>query len=263
MSFASLRALSKFSARCCLVGTLLPIAGGCEKHDPKPLRVFRMERWAGGEVRGMLLKTCADGDILLLKGLNWRDAYDLDHGHCLGEGKFEPQVGAAGGIIYRYDSRSGRMDTASERDWQDAAGDFWGSLSCMVVTDADKDILVHPRSNLLLDHERVVKTTGKTALASQASPKGDLLVVLSADGERSPGVMSFIGQGGASGQHYQEIFQLPGMKRIGEPIKLPIDTKRSTMSPCWSADPRDVIYADVGFANVCIVLVSVQAGDNR
>lgn len=231
------------------------IAGACKQESMDGQRVFQAEAWTPGEVGGVLFKTSADGEILFLKGLPWRNVGDLEH-----QQKTEPQIGAFGGIIYRYDARAKRLEPVGEDNWKIAPGEVWGSLSSMSARD--DGVMVHPRSNLLLYHDRVIKTAGKTALASRLSPKADLVAVLSADGSRASSLMPFAGQGGASGQHYHELFQLPEMKPVGNPTPLPLITEHVAVYPFWSSDQRYVVYVDARYTEVCVVKIQLLKGPN-
>jgi hypothetical protein len=104
-----------------------------------------------------------------------------------------------------------------------------------------------------------LETLGRYILRVVASPRPDLVALLTAEGPERPKtkggwIVGSVG-GGFYGQHYVEFVQIPEFRRIGEPVRIPFTTVDGIYEPCWSADGRFLIYGDQSLERICVIHV--------
>lgn len=190
------------------------------------------ERWWGlnGYPGGISLRIATSGDADLL----------LKHNNAE--------------IVYGYRGGDKQLRTVNMDTWNNASGEV---VDCNLQVGKDPSrILIDRETNTLsIDGKEVNGIKGRVHLRYQFTSKGDKFAVLSADGARAPSIMQFLGQGGASGRHYNQVFTYPGFSPIGSPIELPFTSERVTFGNCWSSDERFVVYSDsLNFEMAIVVL---------
>ena len=163
--------------------------------------------------------------------------------------------------IYRYRRGLHLLDSLSGTAWDEAttpivdcAAQDAASASPFGINDEHR---LRFRRNLF-ESDRI-PTAGKAALGIAASPDKEFVAVISARGmRRNLSPVPFLGGGlRPAGQHYHEVFDRLTGKRVGEAVPIPAI---GALGPCWSADGRYVVYADVQLFDIVIVEVpSVQA----
>jgi len=76
-----------------------------------------------------------------------------------------------------------------------------------------------------------------------------------AQGEVIDSLLPFLGEGGASGTHYSQVFSYPGLVPIASAVELPFTTKRVTFRSCWSSEERFIVYSDAIDSQLSIVVL--------
>lgn len=154
-------------------------------------------------------------------------------------------------VVYRYDPARRSLSPAGEAEWRRAAGRV---ARCAEQLQPPPQVLrVDPRVDRLLAGGREVETAGATALWLRASPGGGWAAVVSADGPKRRSLLPFIGGGGASGQHYGQVFALPGATPRGGAARLQPAGARQILTPCWSPDEEFVVYSEMFFFSLYVV----------
>ena len=201
-----------------------------------------------------LLRTEKPGsDVLFIKGLAEEEVLAREF-----RKKPMEALQAFQGIVYRYDPVRRKIDKVRPQDWARCTGPIGGTS--VEFQKASLESRVSIQYDQLLYEGTSVETAGRTALAFTVSPDRTLVAVLSAEGNRAESLMPFLGRGGASGQHYHELFRLPGMQAVGKPLSLPVTTERVTMRPIWSGDRGYVVYIDARNSHLCIVGIDLHMG---
>src|SRR5262245_5458954 len=188
------------------------------------------ERWWGrnGYPGGISLRIATSGDADLL----------LKHNNAE--------------IVYGYRVGDKQLRTISMDAWSNASGEVVDCNS-QVGKEPFRVLIDRETNKLSIDGKEVSGVRGRVHLRHQFTSKGDKFAVLSADGVRATSIMPFLGQGGASGRHYNQVFTYPGLAPIGSPIELPFTSERETFGNCWSSDERFVVYSDAGHFRMAIV----------
>ncbi len=144
--------------------------------------------------------------------------------------------------LFRYSLSRKSFEPATLSQWTQATGNV---LACI-----DQRALPRPTWNLdNLAHTvtfqgQTVATRGGIAFGTAAAPSGDLLAVISADGEYIPsqGIFFLGGSPRASGNRFHEVFRTDTAKRVGPVIRLAGASDDIVTSPCWAPDNRIVVY---------------------
>ncbi|UCC31890.1 MAG: hypothetical protein JSU86_06350 [Phycisphaerales bacterium] len=166
------------------------------------------------------------------------------------------------GAVYRYEPTTQTVREVSVEQWNKATGKITRfdtmrpSLHWRHVAVKNGAILV---SGDNID-SRTVETTGETALRRKVSPEGDLVAVLTADGEHDPVQHGWVfpSGGGYRGQHYVELFTFRDMQRRRPALRIPLTTEEGIESACWSADGRYIVYSSSNGKRVCIIRTDVE-----
>jgi hypothetical protein len=187
------------------------------------------ERWIGlaGYPGGISLRT-ASGDLL------------LKHNNAE--------------VVYAFSQADNRLRSVRVDDWNNASGEV---VDCnRQVQKGSVRIRIDRETNKLIVNEKVVNgIRGNVHLRYQFTSEGDRFAILSAGGTRASSLLPFLGQGGASGTHYNQIFSYPGLAPIGPTVELPFTTERVTFRSCWSADERFIVYSDAIDSQLSVVIV--------
>lgn len=153
--------------------------------------------------------------------------------------------------VYRYDPETQSLSGVASDIWQNAREPIG---DCELQSGQSPQVLrIDPKSGQLLVDNRPITTTGATPLAILGSPSGNRVAVLSAEGPMSGSILPFLGRGGASGQHYHQVFSLPGVLPVWKSVRLPLSSEKVTLTACWSPNERYVIYADILFFSIVVV----------
>jgi hypothetical protein len=153
--------------------------------------------------------------------------------------------------VYAYDPAKRSLTPADEGAWERAAG---AVAECEAQAPPPYSVLhIDPETHRLLAGSREVGTAGKTALVLRASPSGRRAAVLSATGSIVEGILPFSGGSGASGQYLHQTLSLPEATPVGATVGVPVRRSGDSLTPCWSADERFVVYYHVLFFYLSIV----------
>jgi len=107
---------------------------------------------------------------------------------------------------------------------------------------------------------RKIETIGERVLKFSMNVTGDLMAVLTVDGELDPPFYwwFFSRSGGYRGQHYVELFTLPEWKRKRSAVRIPLNTADGLESAYWSADGKYVVYSANDGKRLCIIRTDAE-----
>jgi len=195
------------------------------------LPLLKTERWIGlaGYPGGISLRTATGNNTGLL----------LKHNNAE--------------IIYRFNPADKQLGLVDAETWNNAEGEI---IDCNLQVEKEPWRIKIDRgtNKLLIDGKEVNGIIGKVHLGYQYTSKGDKFAVLSANGKKASSLMPFLGEGGASGTHYSQVFSYPGLVPIGSTVELPFTTEQITFGSCWSADERFLVYSDAINSELSIVV---------
>ena len=174
-------------------------------------------------------------------------------------------AGADNAVVYRHRPTERSLKRATLDDWNRQTSGICECELQQAVSTAP--LRLDAKTNTLHHGDRLVPTEGKTVLLVVVAPdrerggkseRGKKAAVLTAEGARSGSVAPAIGQGGASGRHFHQVFTLAEGTIVGEPVELPLSSERTALGACWSADGRWIVYHDVLFRHVAILDTGVK-----
>ncbi|TSC75301.1 MAG: hypothetical protein G01um101430_508 [Parcubacteria group bacterium Gr01-1014_30] len=192
--------------------------------------LFKTEAWLGldGYPGGISLRTTSDADLL------------LKHNNA--------------DIVYRYSTRDNQFSLVNLEIWSNATGE---TVDCN--TQVEKEpwrIKIDRETNkLLVDDKEVKGIKGQVHLRYQFTSRGDKFAVLSAGGKKASSLLPFLGEGGASGAHYNQVFSFPDLTSMYSVTELPFTTEKITYRSCWSFDESYIVYSDALDSRLAIIVV--------
>jgi hypothetical protein len=203
------------------------------------------------DASAMLLRT--EGEPargLLQKYINYGESLDISPAQ-----KNPAKLDPPGIAVFRYDPASNTLAQADDSLWKQLPG---GIVDCdragLGTAEFARAFEVQRSTDTLLFRGTIVTTAGKTYLYKALSPGKTLVSILSASGHRRVGMWPF-GGGGASGQHYHQLFKWPEMTPVGDPVPISAMSGSQVIRACWSPDEQYVVYTDLNYSFVCIVPV--------
>lgn len=144
--------------------------------------------------------------------------------------------------IFRYSLSRKTFEPARLSEWTRAVGDV---VAC-------NEQLIFLRGGWELDNLQhkvrfrggEVTTAGGIAFKAAIATSGDLLAVISADGDYIPshGIFFLGSPPGASGNRFHEVFRAETAERVGTAIRLAGASDDIVTAPCWAPDSRVVVY---------------------
>lgn len=155
-------------------------------------------------------------------------------------------------IVYKYDPAIKQLQLANEKTWATATG---GIVNCnSQIGKEPLQIRIDGKTNkLLIDDKEVPNIKGRVHLQYRFTSGGDKFAILSASGKKASSLLPFLGEGGASGIHYHQVFSFPELVPIGSAIELPFTTEEATYRGCWSSGEKFIVYFHVLNFNLAIV----------
>jgi len=197
------------------------------------------------------------GDVPLFKLDLWHDVGPLNGGLML-----RREAGSSGALlikhskraeVYAYDPAKRSLAPAAQGAWERATGTI---VECeKPFSSINPSLRIDGKTNKLMDGTREVETAGKTVLNLSASPSGRLVAVHSSTGSTTEGLMPALAGGHPTGQRLHQTFALPEVKTVGASVRLPVQSEKDHLLPCWSADERFVVYYEILFFYLSIVEV--------
>jgi hypothetical protein len=154
-------------------------------------------------------------------------------------------------IIYKYDRDAKNLTQVNIVRWTSAGTAIaeCGKESYPGSTAMRIDTLSHQ----FFAGNRAVPTAGRTVLKFSPAPSGKWVAVLSASGDPATSLLPFTGGSGASGEYYHQVMSLPEAKSFNPAMRLPLQHKLDSLTPCWSSDEQYVVYHQVTFNYLSIV----------
>ncbi|MGD2108998.1 MAG: hypothetical protein PVI86_06360 [Phycisphaerae bacterium] len=169
-------------------------------------------------------------------------------------------------VSYRYDPASRVLTEVPLRAWTASTTEI---AKAETMAPRPPDFLVSLKEGTLhvgLRNEKRqrVKTTGEHALELSWCPCGDRVAVLTVDGRQIRKKESWVfgAVGGYPGQHYIELFDLPGMMTKRRPaIRIPFTTVEGIDSPCWTLDGDYMVITSGDKTRLCVIDTRPSLGD--
>jgi hypothetical protein len=198
--------------------------------DTSVSSLFTTESWVGieGYPGGISLRTTSNVDLL------------LKHNNA--------------DIIYRYDPRAKQFSLVDSENWSNASGEIV-DCNTQVGKEPWRINIDRETNKLMVDDKEVKGVRGQVHLRYQFNSRSDKIAVLSASGRKSSSLLPFLGEGGASGIHYNQIFSFPEMSSIHSMVGLPFTTEKINYRSCWSADEKYIVYSDALDSQLSVVTV--------
>ena len=157
-------------------------------------------------------------------------------------------------IVYRYDPATKQLQLVNVETWANSTGEIIDCNS-QVGKEPWRIRIDRETNKLLVDNIEMKNIKGSIHLRYQFASRSDKLAVLSASGKKSSSLMPFLGEGGASGIHYSQVFSFPELVPIGSSVELPFTTEKVAFSSCWSANEKFIVYFDALNSKLAIVAV--------
>jgi len=154
------------------------------------------------------------------------------------------------GATYRYDRVGNRIDRVPDSVWALASDPTSDCSSQRSVTRRPASL--HPGHSLTVG-DREVDTEGMTPLLLQLAPSKTKAAVVSAAGPFTQ--IHMLGQRGAIGQFYHEVFSHPDYRLLQQAVRIPIGSKNLIPQACWTPGEKEVVYFDAAHTQLCIVPV--------
>lgn len=193
--------------------------------------LFETKEWIGLYPGGVSLRIASDNNENLLLKHNNKDIED---------------------IVYSYNSATKQLQLVNAETWANATSEI---IDCnSQVGKEPRRILIDRETNkLLIDDKEVPNIKGRVQLRYQFTLGGDKFAILSASGKKASSLLPFLGEGGAFGTHYHQVFNFPGLMPIGSAVELPFTTEKATYSGCWSSGEKFIVYFHALNFNLAIV----------
>lgn len=204
---------------------------GISSNDSRASSLLETKEWAGlvgGYPGGISLRITSDNNENLLLKHNNKDT------------------------VYRYDSAIKQLQLVNAETWANATSEI---IDCNSQVGKEPwRIRIDRKTNkLFVNNSEVKNIKGPIHLRYQFSSRSDKLAVLSASGKKSSSLMPLLGEGGASGIHYNQVFSFPELVPIGSAVELPFTTEKVAFSSCWSSDDKFIVYRDALDSMLAIV----------
>jgi len=192
--------------------------------------LFITEAWVGldGYPGGISLRTTSDVDLL------------LKHNNA--------------DVVYKYSPRDKQLLLVNIETWSNAADEIV-DCNTQVGKESWRINIDRETNKLLVDGKEGKGIKGQVHLRHQFTSTGDKIAVLSASGKKSSSLLPFLGEGGASGTHYNQVFGFPSLVSMYSVVELPFTTENITYRSCWSSDERYIVYSDALDSQLAIVVV--------
>lgn len=230
---------------------LLTIAcsfSGCEKSgqkDSAPLPVIPRFDARGWPVAGTIALRCTNESCseLLMTIPSIEESMKITDGE-----DFDPS-----NIVLGYSKSKEALTTANAKDWVESTQPVISPLRPVVM---GKDMghgslgfgpMQFRRATFSANcGGELVKAQGAAILSVDGSPDGKYASVLSAEDKPSGG-LPFAKNDRAKGDHFIEIWDLNGCRRIGQPYRIEKPDGLGSSSVCWAPDSQSVVL--VAFMN--------------
>ncbi len=174
--------------------------------------------------------------------------------------------------VYRYDRRARTLQSVKPSEWRLATGPVTSFDSDNYAT-GDWGLHARVRNGVLVGEIRQgpdisVAVKGKFGTGQEFSPVEPVVAILTAEGPRRPkskGGMVFTPSfgGGYYGQHYLELFSIPDMKPIGEPVRIAFTSVEGIESPTWSSDGRFLVYTTRDGKKMSVIHIDQENPDGE
>ncbi len=217
-----------------MIGLMLMAAlGGCAPVGPggaSDVPCLEPDAWAP-EKRGQILTRpeTEGSDVLLLAHQTSAQRREDREDSVIGNGPHGP--------VYRFDPSIESFELVDDEVWADSDG-------VVVIGAGGSRPSPFSSSRGLHFQDRPVPIQGRSLLFVQPAPFSPAVAVLTAEGPRS---ISFpIFPGGATGQHYHQLFSEIDGEPLGQAVRVPLITRDTYFKVCWTRDERYVIYSQHG-----------------
>lgn len=183
-------------------------------------------------------------------------------GHQTGEqSRADREDGVTGkeniGPVYRFDPSTGQFELFGRADWDSAEGAVQTCSQSQYGATSFRINGVGIQQTLEFDG-RTVSVRGGKALSVHRAPRSLASAVASATGGGSP---PWITSGGASGQHYHQLFSEVDGSPIGDPVRIGVGAGigGERIFACWTKNEQYVLYVEPGnrrFQRICVVPIT-------
>lgn len=158
--------------------------------------------------------------------------------------------------VRRYDPKQKTLEVVPTEMWDKSTAPV---ARCGEQFPPDTALLRFDSKSKQLIGEKgeIIPTKGKTVLNLTASPQKNRVAVVSASGTAGGdySVIPFGSGSGASGQYSMQIYSLKKRQLENYLFEIPTKEKFTSLTACWSADEKFVIYSEVRYQFIVVVEV--------
>ena len=159
--------------------------------------------------------------------------------------------------VRRYDPNRKTLEVVPPDAWDKSTAPI---AHCVEQYPPDTELLrFDPKTKRLIgERGEIIPTKGENVLNLTASPEKKRVAVLSATGTAGGdySVTPFGSGSGASGQYWMQVYSLKKRQLENYLFQIPTKEKFTSLTACWSADERFVVYSEVKYQFIVVVEVN-------